>query len=72
MDLDEMAAKLEADSLGFLSVDGLYQAVCGEGRNDANPQLADHYFTGEYPTRLVDHDRDLSAKEFQLSLLVDA
>ena len=72
MELDEMAAKLEADSLGFLSVDGLYQAVCGEGRNDANPQLADHYFTGEYPTRLVDHDRDLSAKEFQLSLLVDA
>ncbi|MBO6764367.1 amidophosphoribosyltransferase [Maricaulis sp.] len=72
MELDEMAAKLEADSLGFLSVDGLYQAVCGEARNDANPQLADHYFTGEYPTRLVDHDRDLSAKEFQLSLLVDA
>ena len=72
MELDEMTAKLEAESLAFLSVNGLYQAVVGEDRNDADPQLADHYFTGEYPTRLVDHDRDLSAKEFQLSLLVDA
>ncbi len=72
MDVDEMAKKLEADSLGFLSVDGLYQAVVGEARNNRVPQLADHYFTGQYPTRLVDHDRALSAKEFQLSLLVDA
>ena len=72
MDLTEMTDKLEADSLGFLTVDGLYQAVIGEPRNAAHPQLADHYFTGEYPTLLVDHDRDLSAKEFQLSLLVDA
>lgn len=72
MDLSEMTDKLEADSLGFLTVDGLYQAVIGEPRNAADPQLADHYFTGEYPTLLVDHDRDLSAKEFQLSLLVDA
>ncbi len=72
MDLSEMTDKLEADSLGFLTVDGLYKAVTGEARDAVNPQLADHYFTGEYPTLLVDHDRDLSAKEFQLSLLVDA
>ncbi|MBR9826084.1 MAG: amidophosphoribosyltransferase [Alphaproteobacteria bacterium] len=72
MEVEEMAQKLEADSLAFLSVDGLYQAVIGEPRNNRLPQLADHYFTGHYPTRLVDHDRDLSAKEFQLSLLVDA
>lgn len=72
LDLSEMTDRLEADSLGFLSVDGLYQAVCGEARNPARPQLADHYFTGEYPTVLIDHDRALSAKEFQLSFLVDA
>ena len=72
MSVDEMAAKLEADSLGFLTVNGLYQAVIGAPRNDEAPQLADHYFTGEYPTLLADHDRDLSAKEFQLSFLVDA
>jgi amidophosphoribosyltransferase len=72
MEVDEMAKKLEADSLGFLTVNGMYQAIIGEPRNNRVPQLADHYFTGQYPTRLMDHDRDLSAKEFQLSLLVDA
>ncbi|WP_323763164.1 amidophosphoribosyltransferase [Maricaulis sp.] len=72
MSVEDMAAKLEADSLGFLTVNGLYQAVIGAARNDKLPQLADHYFTGEYPTHLADHDRDLSAKEFQLSFLVDA
>uniref|UniRef100_UPI003A8D8161 amidophosphoribosyltransferase n=1 Tax=Maricaulis sp. TaxID=1486257 RepID=UPI003A8D8161 len=72
MDVEQMAAKLEADSLAFLTVDGMYQAITGGPRNDRAPQLSDHYFTGDYPTRLMDHDRSLSAKEFQLSLLVDA
>ena len=41
---------LEVDSLGFLSVDGLYSAM-GEGaRNAQNPQFTDHAFTGDYPT----------------------
>lgn len=71
-DPERMRAKLEADSLGFLSVEGLYWAVCNEARNDAQPQLADHYFTGEYPTRLIDRDRAISSKDHQLSLLVDA
>jgi amidophosphoribosyltransferase len=68
----EMARALKADSLGFLSLDGLYQAVLGEPRNDRAPQLADHYFTGEYATRLLDHERAASDKDRQLSLLVDA
>ena len=72
MDTDDMARRLEADSLGFLSVDGLYKAIVGEPRNKSLPQLADHYFTGQYPTRLLDRDRDLADKERQLSLLVDA
>lgn len=53
-------------------MEGLYWAIRGETRNDARPQLADHYFTGDYPTRLVDRDRASSDKERQLSLLVDA
>jgi amidophosphoribosyltransferase len=53
-------------------VEGLYWAVCGEARNDARPQLADHYFTGDYPTRLADRDSAQSDKETQLSFLVDA
>jgi len=71
-DPERMRAMLEADSLGFLSVEGLYWAVRGEARNDARPQLADHYFTGDYPTRLADRDRSQSDKETQLSFLVDA
>lgn len=71
-DPERMRAMLECDSLGFLSVDGLYWAVCDAPRNPDHPQLADHYFTGEYPTRLADRDRASSAKDQQLSLLVDA
>jgi len=71
-DSERMREMLDCDSLGFLSVDGLYWAVCQEARNDAAPQLADHYFTGEYPTRLIDRDRAIAAKEQQLSFLVDA
>ncbi|XBQ15501.1 MAG: amidophosphoribosyltransferase [Oceanicaulis sp.] len=69
---ERMREMLEADSLGFLSVEGLYWAVRGETRNPDRPQLADHYFTGDYPTRLVDRDRAMSDKDTQLSLLVDA
>ena len=72
---EEMRELLEVDSLGFLSVDGLYEAM-GVGRRDpAAPQVTDHYFTGDYPTRLT--DREIAegrndAVERQLSLLVEA
>ena len=68
-DPQAMRAMLDADSLGFLSVEGLYWAITGEARNPARPQLADHYFTGDYPTRLVDRDRAAANKDQQLSLL---
>jgi amidophosphoribosyltransferase len=73
--LEEMAAILEVDSLGFLSVDGLYDALGAGPRNDAQPQFTDHYFTGDYPTRLLDREiaqgRNENA-ERQLSFLVSA
>ena len=73
--LEEMRQYLEVDTLGFLSVDGLYRALGQDGRNDAAPQFTDHYFTGDYPTRLLDREiaeggRDASGR--QLSLLVSA
>jgi len=73
--LAEMARLLEVDSLGFLSVDGLYWAMDSEPRNAALPQFTDHYFTGDYPTRLL--DREIAegrndASDRQLSFLVDA
>lgn len=73
--LEEMRQYLEVDSLGFLSVDGLYQALEAGPRDAAHPQFTDHYFTGDYPTRLLDREiaeggREDNAK--QLSLLVSA
>ncbi|MEO0721870.1 MAG: amidophosphoribosyltransferase [Pseudomonadota bacterium] len=69
LDNDAMVAKLKVDSLGFLSVDGLYQAIEGRPRREDDPHYADHCFTGSYPTKLTDHDNDESAKERQLSFL---
>jgi amidophosphoribosyltransferase len=54
--LQAMCDYIGADSLEFLSIDGLYRAVGGEDRDAANPQFTDHYFTGDYPTRLLDND----------------
>ncbi|MDB5430960.1 MAG: amidophosphoribosyltransferase, partial [Caulobacter sp.] len=73
--LEEMTRFLEVDSLGFLSVDGLYAALEAGPRDPACPQFTDHYFTGEYPTRLL--DREIAegrneAAERQLSFLVSA
>ena len=73
--LEEMARFLEVDSLGFLSVDGLYWAMDAGLRDPDRPQFTDHYFTGDYPTRLLDREiaegrNDLV--ERQLSFLVSA
>jgi amidophosphoribosyltransferase len=73
--LEEMRQKLECDSLGFLSVDGLYKAMGHSGRDNENPQFTDHYFTGEYPTRLTDREGAEAEGEnagAQLSLLANS
>jgi amidophosphoribosyltransferase len=69
MDVQGMAEFIQADSLAFVSIDGLYRAVGESGRNAARPQHCDACFTGEYPTRLT----DLSDRENpqQLVLPVD-
>jgi amidophosphoribosyltransferase len=67
--LAEMCKTLGADSLGFISVDGLYWAMGEEKRDPRVPQFTDHCFTGDYPTSLVDHEADRAAKDFQLTLL---
>lgn len=53
------ARSLEADSVGFLSLAGLYEAIIGAPRVAESPQLTDHYFTGDYPTALLDRDEGL-------------
>jgi amidophosphoribosyltransferase len=54
MDVDAMAKFIHADSLAFVSIDGLYRAVGEASRNKACPQYCDACFSGEYPTRLTD------------------
>ncbi|HEY0960377.1 MAG TPA: amidophosphoribosyltransferase [Novosphingobium sp.] len=54
MDIKAMAEFIHADSLAFISIDGLYRAVGESGRNKACPQYCDACFTGDYPTRLTD------------------
>jgi amidophosphoribosyltransferase len=56
MDVDAMRDFIQADSLAFVSIDGLYRAVGSEQRNSTCPQFCDACFTGEYPTTLTDHD----------------
>jgi amidophosphoribosyltransferase len=70
MNIQAMADFIKADSLAFVSIDGLYRAVGEAGRNNAAPQFCDACFSGEYPTRLT----DLAEREgpAQLSLAVDA
>jgi len=56
MSVEEMAEFIRVDSLGFLSIDGLYRAVGEARRNEEQPQYCDACFTAEYPTRLLDHE----------------
>ena len=56
MSVEEMAEFIRVDSLGFLSLDGLYRAVGMAARNGEAPQFCDACFSGEYPTRLLDHE----------------
>ena len=56
MTVEEMAKYINADSLAFISVDGMYRALGGKGRVPGRPSHCDACFTGEYPTPLTDHD----------------
>lgn len=54
MEIEPMREFIKADSLAFVSIDGLYRAVGHEARNTACPQFCDACFTGDYPTPLTD------------------
>ena len=69
MDLEGMCRFIGADSLAFVSVDGLYRAMGHDRRDPVSPQFTDHCFTGDYPTPLRDRAGEM---EPQLSLLAEA
>ena len=65
----EMQEHIGADSLAFLSVEGLYASMGYDRRDAVAPQFTDHCFTGDYPTDLVDANGDESVH--QLSFLAE-
>jgi amidophosphoribosyltransferase len=69
MTVPQMAEHIGVDSLAFISMDGLYRAMGENGRNNDSPQFCDACFTGDYPTRLTDHEE--AAPVHQLSLLAE-
>ena len=52
MSVDEIAKEIGADSLAFVTEDGLYRAMgFADGRNQDCPQFCDACFTGDYPVQ---------------------
>jgi amidophosphoribosyltransferase len=70
-DVEGMRQIIGADSLAFLTVEGIYRAMGEERRDPLRPQFTDHCFTGDYPTALTDHSAQ-DARPRQLSLLAEA
>ena len=65
--VEEICDYVKAKSLKYLSLEGLYIALGYLKRDSFKPQLTDHYFTGDYPIKLIDQLGD--NKITQLSLL---
>jgi amidophosphoribosyltransferase len=69
MDVEEMRRFIGADSLSFVSMNGLYRAMNEKGRDDKAPQFCDACFSGDYPIGLTDLTG--GRKDDQLSLLAE-
>ena len=65
--INQMCGYINATTLKFLSLEGMYTALIGEKRNSNYPQFSDHYFTGDYPIK--PEDKLKNVKINQLSLL---
>jgi len=66
MDVREMSDFIHADSLAFVSIDGLYRALGEDSRDERRPQHCDACFTGDYPTSLTDEDEAAPRDQFSL------
>jgi len=52
--LEDMRKSINATTLKFLSIEGLYKSMGHEKRNSNYPQFTDHCFTGDYPIKPID------------------
>jgi amidophosphoribosyltransferase len=67
MSIAEMARYIGADSLAFISIQGLYRAMGeADGRDPACPQFCDACFTGDYPIVLTDRDTPITTGDAPL------
>jgi len=69
-DIKAMAKLIGADSLAFISLDGMYQAVGGVRRNNASPQFCDACFSGDYPIPLTDAENSMNGSQKDLFSVV--
>lgn len=69
LDLGGMTEYIQADSLAFISIDGLYRALGEANRTSVRPKYCDACFTGDYPTPLTDQDETTSVD--QLAVLAE-
>jgi amidophosphoribosyltransferase len=66
MDVAQMCSFIHADSLAFISIDGLYKALGEAKRDHEKPRYCDACFTGDYPTRLTDFDETIEENQLEL------
>jgi amidophosphoribosyltransferase len=66
MDVAAMQDFIGADSLAFVSIDGLYRALGEAGRPAHGPTRCDACFTGDYPTRLTDQEEQETSTQLTL------
>jgi amidophosphoribosyltransferase len=69
MDVEGMRRFIGADSLAFITMNGLYRAMEVPARDAQAPSFCDACFSGEYPIELTDISG--GARDRQLSLLAD-
>ncbi|MSP52055.1 MAG: amidophosphoribosyltransferase [Alphaproteobacteria bacterium] len=66
-DVEGMRTFIGADSLAFVSIDGLYRAMgFKRGRDRESPQFCDACFSGDYPIRLRDMEDGVEPKQLLL------
>ncbi|SFP33617.1 amidophosphoribosyltransferase [Sphingomonas rubra] len=66
LSLGGMTDFIHADSLAFVSIDGLYKALGHARRADIHPSFCDACFTGDYPTTLTDQDETAEVDQFAM------
>jgi len=59
LDVEGMRKFINATTLKFLSIKGLYVSMGFEKRNSTYPQFTDHCFTGEYPVEPIDANQKI-------------